>query len=335
MGIKKRKTRESKPQKNTNKNSRLYQSLLSIYKFSKLEDLFLLKDQNFLNLCEVAHIGWDLEERLFKNTVLFKKNNTKHSTLSPYWFKCALEYQSIHYGYLTFISSHKISQTKKNFLTKITYFIASSLHFIKNKNKLESTKHEWGMTFDSFYQPLCITDQNFQILRTNKSFYQLLNLSKKKATGMNIFHLFPFEIKEPSKDLKECSWISHSPPHEKDLSFKFSVRTIFLKNEKIPFKLIIVKDITKEFKMEEIIAQKAKNKDLGLIKGSIAHELNNPIAGIKALLYIIKNNTVHKESHLQEIFKDMDKALERCQLIITKLLSIPHNDLEEPTDLNS
>ena len=33
--------------------------------------------------------------------------------------------------------------------------------------------------------------------------------------------------------------------------------------------------------MEETIAQQAKVKELGLIKASIAHQLNNPIAGIK------------------------------------------------------
>ncbi len=333
MGLKKSRSQKSQSCKtSSSKNARLYEALLSIYKFHRLEDLFLLKEQSFLNLCEMAHIGWDLEEKLFKNTILFKKNNTKHTTLSPYWFKCSLKYQNLHYGYLTFISSHKISQTKKNFLKKITYFVASSLYFIKNKKKLESTKHEWEMTFDSFYQSLCITDQNFQILRTNKSFCQLLKISKKECIGFNVFQFFPFPIKEPSKHLKESSWVSHSP--QKNLSFKFSIKTIFLKNEKIPFKLILVKDITKEFKMEEMIAQKAKNKDLGMIKGSIAHELNNPIAGIKALLYIINQNLDHKESHIKEIFEDMDVALQRCELIITNLLSVPHKDLEKPTPSN-
>ncbi len=333
MKPKKKKIQKPKPQKN--KNIRLYQVLLSIYKFSKLEDLLLLKNQKFLELCEIAHIGWDLEEKFFKNTILFKKNNTKHKSLSPYWFKCSLEYQNIHYGYLTFISSRKISQTKKNFLKKVTYFIASSLYFIQNKKKLENTKHEWELTFDSFYQPLCITDQNFRILRTNKSFCQLLNITKKKCATVNFLQIFPFTIKEPPKDLKEYSWVSHNSPNEKDLSFKFSIRTIFLKNEKIPFKLILVKDITKEFKMEKMIAQKAKNKDLGLIKGSIAHELNNPISGIKTLLYIIEKKLDPKQSYLQEIFKDMNTALKRCQFIITKLLSVPHENLEKSIDSNS
>lgn len=312
------------------KNKKLYSILLSIYSFSQWEDLFALKSKPFLNLCEVAYIGWDLEKRIFKGTPLLKRNNPKHNTLSPYWLKHPLCHNKRHYGYLSFISSHKMNETKKRFLKKIADAVASSIYFIENKNKLENIKQEWSCTFDSFYQPLCITDSYFNILRTNQAFCQLVHSSKQNLIGKNIFYTCPISIQEPLKNKPDTfTWVSTGIYQKKPLNLQFTLKTIYLKNEKISFELVLVKDVTQEIKMEKMLAQKTKNKNLALIKGSIAHELNNPIAGIKTLVHVIDQNLPEKRPEWKEIFKNMDEALNRCQHIIENLLSISH---QEPKD---
>ena len=326
------------PSFSSNKNERLYQSLLFIYKFEKFEDFLELKEKYFLDLCEVQSISWNLNKKHFTNDVLLKDNNSKNLEASPFCFKCPLEYQNKNYGDLIFISSQKITQVKKNFLKKISYFVASSIHFLENKLKLESTKYEWQLTFDCFYQPLCLTDANFQILRVNQSFCQLLKFSKKQSIGQSFFKILPFSIEKPPEHLKDHTWISRSFDKQ-DLSFQFSLKTIYLKNKNIPFKLLLIKDMTEEYKMEKLIAQKIRNKDLGLIKGSIAHEINNPIAGIKTLLYMIEKNLDPKDAEIKNIFKEMNEALQRCQTIIKNLLSVSHKTVsrknrDRPMEVN-
>jgi len=308
-----------------NKNTRLYQALLFIYKFSKVEDLSCLKSAYFLDLCEITHIDWSISISQVQQMRPVPSGDT---------FKCPLKYQKQHYGHLMFHSNYKISKTKKEFLSQVTDFVGSALHYIETNKKLESAQYEWEHTFDCFYQALCITDQNFQILKVNQAICQLLKISKQKCIGWSFFKMFPFPIQEPPKDKYEYSWVSHSPSKTKNCSFEFSLKTIVLQNEKVPFKLLLVKNITKELEMEKRIAQKAKNKDIGLIKASIAHELNNPIAGIRALLYMIQQNLVPTNPELEQILKDMDQSLKHCQSIINNLLSVSHQNPKRSVYLN-
>lgn len=336
-----------KTPRQTQGNKNLYQALMSIYQFSKFEDLLLLKNKYFLSLCEVAYIGWDLEEKFFKNTVLFKRNNNKHSTASPYWLRCPLDYNNVHYGYLSFVSSHKISKTKKNFLIKITHFVASSLHYIENKKHKEQKEHDWEVTFNSFYQALCITDKNFKIIRSNQSFRHLVKQSKQNLIGADVFKKFPFPIHKELNSLGEGSWISKQIINNKTLGFKFTVKNIFLTNKNIYFSLVLVEDISQQIQMEEAIAHQAKDRDIGLIKASIAHQLNNPIAGIKMLVHVIENSLSKKDQKKQEdlflehIFKDMNQAVLRCQNIIENLLSMSYSknntskEVETPREIKA
>ena len=61
---------------------------------------------------------------------------------------------------------------------------------------------------------------------------------------------------------------------------------------------------------------------MGFIKGSIAHELNNPIAGIKILLEIIDKRFPKKETLLIEPLKEMQRAVDRCHQVIHQLLLV-------------
>ena len=336
----KKRNQTTKPKSSSSKNHNLYEALTFIYQFSKLEDLFLLKESKFLSICDLVYIGWDLEKDLFKNTSLFERNNDRHpvEASSPYWVKHPLDYKDTHYGYLTFVSNNKISQTKKRFLEKVSGFVASSIHFIKNKELSIKTEQEWNVTFNSFYKPLCITDKNFHILKSNQSFLELAKKQGQDLLGKNIFKQFPFPIKNSNQ---EGSWISKGMDNGNKVALRFTMKSIFLSNERANCFVILVEDVTEQAQMEEIIAQQAKVKELGLIKASIAHQLNNPIAGIKMLIHVIQktwSQSENKNTSLEDIFKDLDEAVLRCQKIISELLNNSHPDEKEPrpspSDLN-
>ena len=305
------------------RSQKLYQILLKIYEFSDLKDLLLLKEKEFATLCDVEEIHWYLNEDIFKNESLLDYNFKKDLTSTPHHCSCSLSYKNQIYGELIFISS-KMTKTQNHFLQKIGLALSSSLHFIQNKKRLETSRKQWEFTFDSFYRAFCITDNQFRILKFNQAFSHYVG--KPNLLNSKISDVFPFPIKIPSKD---GSWISEGKFEDKKIGLEFHLKTLYLKNERLPIRLIRVKDVTKRIKMEQKINQQAQQRELGFIKGSVAHELNNPLAGIKALLHIISKNLPPKESSIKGTLEEMSQAVERCQAIVQNLLSASHSPQEE------
>ena len=375
------------------RNARLYKALQIICQFSRPEDLCGLQKEDFLRLCEVSQVYWNLRGPLFKNSSVlmdtergksgvlyqsglkmeglveepcspsfreacprvggeqespqsdpqnsnqigiddfvektslssdecedsFQKMHLSDYTPSSHRFKRDLTCKNRIYGQLIFVSSEKISGKQKNFLNRVSNMVSSSLYFMEDTRQLEISKDQWDLVFDSFYRALCITDEKFQMLRTNKAFRQLTGRKKTEIAGKNVFSVLPIPVDPPSSSRKEETWVTSSPSGFPPLDLEFSMKTVFLKNERLKVRLLLVKDITEEMKMEKKISNQAQSRELGLIKSSMAHELNNPIAGIKALLTIIESGLSDTEE--KYLLGDMHSAVNRCQEVVSRLLS--------------
>ena len=331
------------------RNARLFKVLQIIFRISKPEDLFELQKEGFLSLCEVSQIYWKLKGSLFQNSLALMEagggaecsfldtsalpapsfsekheESSREMHISDYVpashrFKRNLICKGRDYGQLIFVSSGKILGTQRSFLSRVSDMVSSALYFMEGTKQLETSKDQWDLVFDSFYRPLCITDEKYQMLRTNKAFRQLTGRKKTEIAGKNVFSVFSIPVEPPSSPGKEETWIASSSSGAPPLNLEFSMKTVFLTNERLKIYLLLVKDITEEIRMEKKISNQAQSRELGLIKSSMAHELNNPIAGIKALLTIIESGLVGTgEGHF---LGDMHSAVNRCQDIVTRLLS--------------
>ena len=283
-----------------------------------------MKEKKFLELCQVHEVHWNLKGKCFPKKVL--KENREDSLEHLYCFQEDLIYKNKDYGFLAFTSNKKFTKTQEKFLQKIIKDVSASIHFMDMKKKLETSKDKWDLVFDSFYQALCITDSNFQMVRTNEAFRKLTKQKKEHISGKDIFSVFPIPVLPP-KD-KESSWSSYGQYKDRPLSLEFSIKNIFLKNERLKFKLILVKDVTEERKMEQQILSQTQTKELGFIKSSLAHELNNPIAGIKALLYFLESSS-KEDQPSKHLLSEMNEAIRRCERIVTELLSASRKETED------
>ena len=352
------KREEASPAAATNdENARLYKALRIICGFSRPEDLFELKKQEFLRLCEITQIHWELKGRLFRDSPILNAGPPSADTArygaqggssmdtpsrpagavprsvpsgslkpapSPGRFELALTIGGRRYGKLIFISSRKISRKQKTFLSRTGDMVASSLCFMEDTKQLEASKNQWDLVFDSFYRALCITDSQFRILRANRAFRRLTGRKKTETAGQNVFTVFPVPVRPPPSQKGEVTWLAESPAGAAPLSLEFLMKTVFLKNERLTFRLFLIKDVTEEIKMERKIAAQTRSRELGLIKSSLAHELNNPIAGIKALLTVIESGLTC--SSQKRLLGNMHSAVDRCQETVTRLLSVSRRD---------
>ena len=295
---------------------KLYLAFLFINKLYKLEDLLKLKSKEFLSLCDVQNIDWDFNPEYLKKSVLTKKSEK----LWPFQYTASLIFKTKDYGEFNFYSSQKITQRKKTFLKKISSFIASTLYSIENKEKISNIKKQWVNTFDSFFQAFCITDKSFNIIHSNQAFQKLFQT--KKSSLKSLLEIFPFPIQKIKQEEQESSFLTLVEKNNEKKYWEVSFKTLYLQRENSKAMLFLIKDVSEEIKIKSQLSNQAKEQELGLIKGSLAHELNNPIAGIKALLSIIEKATPTNELSIKESLKDMQKSMDTCHQVVQNLLSV-------------
>lgn len=299
---------------------KLYTASLYIFSLYHPEDFLFLQSDQFLKLCEVDHIGWDFTKDWFNGRPEKQQKNKEYS----FQFSQALMSKENHYGSLIFSSSKKFSQKKKDFLKKISSLTASTLHFIESREKVENAKRQWRDAFDSFPQAFCITNKNFKIIRANQAFQKMSQTAKTELSSKNLFDIVP-AIKMPIQNDQEGAWLTKGEINGREFCWEVSFKPLFLRKEKTKAFLFLIKDITQEMEIEEKLSQQAKERELGLIKGSIAHELNNPIAGVKTLLSVIEKQLSPRKTLIKDSLKEMQRAVDRCHRIIRHLLFVSKN----------
>ena len=283
----------------------LKKSVLAIYLTHSEEELLRVIKKQLPALCKVDFI------ELSHDCQKIKK--------AKYIYSYSFTYKDKNY----FIHFHKadgLAKTEKWFLNKVGQALESVLIRIEEYKELKISKEQWELAFDTIATPICLTDLQGHILRTNKTFREKTKLSKTELLQKDYFTAFFGKAEDTT------AFQSHKEKRREKLlvdgqerDFEISLQKI-LQNTENEIQLVILRDITKQIKIEHKIAQSAKSAELGIISSSIAHELNNPIAGIHALLQTIQMQKT--DENLTEDLKEMSLAIQRCIHIINQLLDI-------------
>ena len=288
----------------TNQLENLYQVSLCIYSVHSEEELFSVLKNKLPNLCEVDFIECSYERKLSRS----------HSVYS---YKCTRTQDPLYIRFCKQSGFHK-QQTQQ--LKKICRMLENVLIRIERQQQLNNNKEQWELAFDTINTPLCLICPEGKILRTNKTFRQKTQMSKKELSQKDYFHTFFGRHKKHSVGIYEkIREVRYNQNGEKEF-FEISIQEI-TQSTKHKIQLITLKDITKQIQIEEKVAKSAQSSELKIISSSIAHELNNPIGGIHMLLQTLQakqNNTdLSKDIH------EMLLAIQRCIQIIHQLLKAP------------
>ena len=302
---KKRKTLKELIEKKDQLES-LKKAILSIYMSHSETDLQLLIGKELPHLCQVDSIELSSREPIAKNTKYV--HNYSFTYLNNSYF--------IH-----FYKADGLTKKEKWFLQKIGQALESALVRIEQHKQLNIDKGQWELAFDTIATPICLTDLQGNILRTNKTFREKTNMSKADLLQKNYFTVF-FGRTDKTDNLKSNQRNKRREKYIVDGKEKI----IEIALQKVPqnteteIQLVILRDTTEQIKMEHKIAQSAKSAELGIISSSIAHELNNPIAGIQTLLQTLEME--NKNPNMADDLKEMSSAIQRCSHIIHQLLNV-------------
>jgi nitrogen-specific signal transduction histidine kinase len=189
-------------------------------------------------------------------------------------------------------------------------------------SRAEETKAVWEASFDAVEDPVAILDENFQVLRGNRAYSRFTDTPLRMLQGRMPGFTTADELRKfPAGQSSEFE-VSHQGRQ---------YRAFF---DPIPQPLgagcyvLRFHDITEERTLTEKILAKEQVAELGILVGSVAHEINNPIGGILAIGQILLKD-LDTGSPLHADVDNIVQSADRCRRIIQTMLSLVRKADEE------
>ena len=283
--------------------NRLYLSLKAISGFIDPKDLILMTEKSFAGLCNADYIVLRLQNPppALKTLPSTPPEKLRFSIAEP------LKAHNSYYGKLLFFFNKK-GAVPLSFAKAAAEALSSSLYCMERRRKLQALQEKWSVIFDSFSRPVCITDESGAVLKSNSAFRELA----KEDSSFPKIALKTAGSKSPSISSFESSLHkTRSGQFIESQSF-----SLMLKGRR--FFIIMASNVRRETYLQKRLTQLEREGELGFIQGSIAHELNNPLSGMKTLLHIIEQKGLKKEA--EGAVRELGARIESCLQTVESLL---------------
>ena len=183
--------------------------------------------------------------------------------------------------------------------------------------QLEDVKNFTESIIQSIGSGIIITEMNDSITYINRAGERMLGYSKEEAIGrpLSIFGLkekqsaIPSFLNNPDDlDTRKEGWMIKRDHTEFPVGFTVN-NHLSIRGEKIG-KIVVFRDLTNVYKIQEEILRMDRLVSLGKLASGIAHELRNPLAGIKTTAQALgeeMNGDDSRREYLHRITKEIDR----------------------------
>lgn len=195
-----------------------------------------------------------------------------------------------------------------------------ALDRIQLEQEMKSASLTWERTFDAISDPVSIIDLDFKLLRHNLAF----------AREIQPFLSEAHESLEKSFSLSEPSHSSLTIGNKFYEVHSYPIRMVGDREATTAVNHYM--DVTRARELRSQVVQSEKMVAVGHLAGNIAHELNNPLTGIRSLAQLLLADSPEGSNEKADLV-EVEKAAARCQSIIKNLLEFSRNAIEEKVQL--
>jgi PAS domain S-box-containing protein len=161
------------------------------------------------------------------------------------------------------------------------------------EGQILQAKLDWEDTFDTITDMITIHDKEFNILRANMAAIDLLELPFLKNIKMKCYEYYHGKNSPPDNCLS-CECFKTGKPtafemFEPHLNKFLEIRAMprFDNNNQLAGLIHVIRDITERKKVEEALQRAEQMKLVGEWAAGLAHEIKNPLAGIKVSVEVL------------------------------------------------
>lgn len=269
-------------------------------------------------LSENMGVNWvriliDQKELIEESTVI---ESQKHFHV----FGSALVFDKNKIGHIYFARNRRpFNKQQESFLLQINEIVSIKINQLLKYSNLLITRSQWQQTFNAIRYPVVIMNKNYDYITSNQAALEENHRTHQKCYEVMFGRTSPcqncklgekFEFKDPGTG----RWYYVTSQ---------SLRAYYEDSENL---IHIYQDVTEQKNIETQIIEKTKLTDLGILAGSLAHELNNPLGGIITFLQLLKDDLENRDADLKNDIQDLLNSAIDCKHIIQMILeNVRHN----------
>lgn len=242
------------------------------------------------------------------------------------------------------IFEHNFDESKaerfKQFLIPRLEPLSTALDRIILNREMHAASRLWEATFDGIADPIAVIGRNYEVLRMNEAF------ARYPAPGRRLCYQVFADRSSPCDGCRLKTVVEDAAPADWQVRRTLDVYHVngypirfadIVKDQDEAVRTVIhhYADVTKSLELKGHAFQGEKMAAIGLMAGNIAHELNNPLAGLRSLAQVLSVDPDYPDS-VKNDMKEIESAAERSSAIIRDLLEFSKADdrVRETISLN-
>lgn len=209
-------------------------------------------------------------------------------------------------GFLYFMRDKHMTfrRDEIDFFNRISEAVSLAVQRIFLFEESEKAHHQWMTTFQSIPAPFLIIDSKLNVIQSN---FKSVNKFQTKCY-QQIFH----------RDTR-CEKCQIGTNFQIS-NYEVYGQEIQLEKENEKYFVHLYHNVEEKMKYEKRLLESARSSEIGVIGSSIAHELNNPLAGMLSFTQIAQMDL--EPSH--NLFRDLqtiEQSILKCRDIVQNLLN--------------